>query len=225
MFGTKHSTKKVGNINLKLNDSILYKEPYCKYLGIVLDSNLNYKQNIDQCVKIVSHKIYLLSKICKFINEDTAISIFKSMIAPIIDYRDVVYMGGTKEGLDRLQKLQNRALRICLDLRHYLPTILLHQQTQTANLITRRSCNIKKYMFKQMDNIELIKRPKVNTRLNDAVVFVTSKPNLEKYRNNPLYRGALVWNALSPELRNIETYVRFKDYCKKWANDVTMLKV
>ena len=97
-------------------------------------------------------------------------------------------MGGNKDGLDKMQKLQNRALRICLEVHHYLPTIL-HQQTDTANLLTRRSYNINKYMFKQKENVELIKIPTVNTRLNDAVVFVTRKPNFEKYKNNPLYRG------------------------------------
>ena len=81
---------------------------------------------------------------------------------------------------------------------HYLPTILLHQQTEVSNLVTRRSCNIKKYIFKNLINI-----PAVNTRLNKAVIFKTERPNIAKYESNPLYRGATTWNSLKPEIRNI----------------------
>ena len=129
------------------------------YLGIVLDSSLNYKLHIGQCSKIVSHKIYLLPKIGRFINEETAIFISKSMIAPIFYYGDILYVGGTASNLSKLQLIQNRALRICLDIHHYLPTILLHQHTNVPNLVTRRSCNIQKYMFKQKKNVNLINVP------------------------------------------------------------------
>ena len=66
------------------------------------------------------------------------------MIAPIIDYGDIIYGGGLEDGLNRLQKLQNRALCVCLDVHHYLPTLLLHQETGVLKLNVRRSTNIKK---------------------------------------------------------------------------------
>ena len=223
VFGTKQRTKRVDNIELFLNDSRLFKEPYYKYLGILLDSSLSYKQHMEQCAKIVSHKIYLLSKIRKWITEDTAVFIYKSMIAPILDYGDIIYMGGLSANLSKLQRLQNRALRICLNIHHYLPTILLHQQTKVPNLVTRRSSNLKKYMFKQKENEELVQIPVVNTRLHDAITFKTVRPKIEKYKKNPLYRGALLWNSLSSNVRNIEDYPEFKRYIRNWAENVTML--
>ena len=223
VFGTSQRTKRIGNVNLTLNGVSLYKEPYYKYLGIILDSHLNYKQHIDQCSKIVSHKIYLLSKIRRYITEETAIFIFKTMIAPILDYGDILYSGGTNKNVSNLQKFQNRALRICLDIQHYIPTILLHQQAEVPNLVTRRACNFKKYMFKQKSNLDLIKQPVRNTRLNDAVIFDTVRPNIEKFKNNPLYKGSIIWNALPVQTRNIIDYIDFKKYLKEWAYDVTML--
>ena len=225
IFGTRQRTKNIDHVDLKMNGISIYKEPYYKYLGILLYSGLNYKQHVDQCVNIVSHKIYVLSKIRRFIDEKTSIFIYKSMIAPIIDYGDVVYMGGMSSNLSRLQKLQNRALRICLDVHHYLPTILLHQQAEIPNLCTRRSCNIKKYMFRQKNNMDLVKIPTVNTRRNDAIIFKTVRPNLEKFKNNPLYTGALIRNTLPTDVRNIENYTSLKLFLKEWAYDVTMLMV
>ena len=119
---------------------------------------------MDQCAKVVSRKIFILSKIRKCISEDTAIFVYRSMMAPIIDYDDVVYCGGFQEGIAKLQKLQNRALQICLDVHHYLPTVLLHQEAEVVNLKVRSSCNVKKYMFKQQSNEDLVVMPKIQTR-------------------------------------------------------------
>ena len=134
----------------------------------------------------MSHKIYLLSKIRQFINERTALFIYKSMIAPIIDYGDIIYMGGTEDNLSKLQKLQNRGLRICLKIQHHIPIILLHQQAEIPNLKTKRACNIKKYMYKQQCQTNLVKTPVVNTCMNKAIVFKTQKPNIQKFKKKSI---------------------------------------
>ena len=40
--------------------------------------------------------------------------VFKSMVKPYFDYGNIIFMGGSKVQLHKLQRLQNRALRICL---------------------------------------------------------------------------------------------------------------
>ena len=79
-------------------------------------------------------------------------------------------------------------------------------------MATRRSCNIKKYMFNQKDNDDLVVVPVRNTRLHDATVFKTERPIIEKYKSNPLHRGTIIWNSLSPDIRNIKKYESFKSY-------------
>ena len=222
MYGTRSRVKKMKNVVLNLGGNQIFCEPSYNYLGIVLDSSLSFKKHMDQCAKVVSHKIFILSKIRKSVSEETAIFVYRSMIAPIIDYGDVVYSGGLQEGIAKLQKLQNRALRICLDVHHYLPTVLLHQEAEVVNLKIRRSCNVKKYMYKQQTNEDLLVKPKIQTRRHKGIIFNTYKPNLEICKKNPLYRGALIWNALDPGVRNIPTFDKFKLYLKDWAINMNM---
>ena len=87
-----------------LNGDKLIRVPYYKYLGVFLDTNLTFKKHIDVSKKLICHKLYLLSKIRKYINEFTAISIFKSMVVPLIDYGNIVYSGTSYQNLDKLQK-------------------------------------------------------------------------------------------------------------------------
>ena len=164
------------------NNERLSRVPFYKYLGVYLDCTFNFNKHIDNNRKIISHKLYLLSRIRQYINEHTAISIYRTMIAPIMDYGDIVYAGTNVENLDKLQRLQNRGLRICINESHYIPTILLHQRCEIPNLKTRRTCNIRKYMNKQQDNVDIVVNRNIRTRRHDAIVYETCFPLFEKYK-------------------------------------------
>ena len=51
----------------------------------------------------------------------------------------------------------------------------------------------------------------IPTRIHDAVLFTTIKPNSEKYKMNVFYKGALAWNSLSVAIRKSQTYLSIKD--------------
>ena len=102
----KTRVSKVTNFNVILNGDVLTRVPYYKYLGVSLDSALNFNKHVDNCRKVVSHKLYILSRIRKHIDEETSTRIFKSMIAPLIDYGDIIYAGTNQINLDKLQSLQ-----------------------------------------------------------------------------------------------------------------------
>ena len=126
VYGTNQRLSKLGQCNLALQDDQLIRSHSYKYLGVHLDSRLNYNTHIDNCCKIVSHKLFLLSKIRYFITESTSTRIYKSMVAPLIDYGDVIYSGASELKIQSLQKLQNRGLRVCLNNPRYTSRIQLH---------------------------------------------------------------------------------------------------
>ena len=123
-----------------------------------MDSNLSFNKHQDVSKKLISHKLYMLSKIRKYINEQTATRIFQSMIAPLIDYGDIIYAGTTNKNLDKLQSLQNRGLRICTNVNQYFSSEQLHSRCKIPNLVNRRLYNLRKYMYKQKENQELVKK-------------------------------------------------------------------
>ena len=165
---------------LNLNGDDLSRVPYYKYLGVYLDSSLSFNKHLDVSKKLISNKLYMISKIRKYINEQTAIRIFQTVIAPLIEYGDIIYAGTTVKKLDKLQSLQNRGLRVCINENQYFSLDQLHSRCKIPKLAERRSYNLRKYMFKQKNNDDLINRRTIRTRMHDAVVFETCKPNLEK---------------------------------------------
>ena len=63
-----------------------------------------------------------------------------------------------------------------------------------------------------MDNEEV----NVNTRLHDGPVFKISHPNSEPIKRSVMYAGALEWNNLDADIRNIDNIVSFKRSQKIW---------
>ena len=71
-------------------------------------------------------------------------------------------------------------------------------------LEARRDVHFLSFMLKQLDKKVLLKTATVNTRLHQGPVFNLYKPNIEKAKQNIIYRGATLWNKLPAETRNKE---------------------
>ena len=125
-----------------LNDSVLQVVPSFNYLGIKLDSKLNFEIYALECIRQVSHKIYMLTKIRPFINNTQALYLYKSKILPYFDYGDIFYNKTFSRTLLRLQKLQNRALKLCMGKDALYNTDLLHVEAKLPKLISRRISHV-----------------------------------------------------------------------------------
>ena len=103
--------------------------------------------------------------------------------------------------LDTFEKLFYRGLRICVNINVDDHTSKLDLLTlcQITTLELRYNCHLLLFMHKQSLNDSLLKNKTKNTRMHDAPVFNTYKPNIENVRGNVIYRGAIKLNALSPD--------------------------
>ena len=127
VFGTRSMVKKAKNIRLMVEGVALQVVPSYKYLGVTLDSTLSFNIHVKNVTTMVSYKAILLGKIRKYLQEDVALRIYKSMILPYFDYGDVIYGKSNQDSLDKLQRLQNKCLRICkgYNIRH--DTVDIHR--------------------------------------------------------------------------------------------------
>ena len=66
------------------------------------------------------------------------------------------------------------------------------------------------------DNLSTSIEVNVNTRLHDGPVFNVTHPNSEPIKRSVMYAGALDWNNLDADVRNINENVHFKRIQKSW---------
>ena len=63
-------------------------------------------------VNNISHKLYIFSKIRRFLSINAALDIYKTMVLPYFDYGDVVFMFSNGGLLKKLDRLNVRGLKI-----------------------------------------------------------------------------------------------------------------
>ena len=83
---------------------------FIKYLGILIDSHLTWKHHIDHIAIKISRTIGLISKLRHFVPKHTLINIYRSLVAPYLTYGLIVWGQACKSYLDKLLKLQKRAV-------------------------------------------------------------------------------------------------------------------
>ena len=217
VYGMRSIVKKSKNVDmlLSLNNIILERVCSYKYLGFILDDQLNFNKHVIEIIKTVSHKLYLLSRIRRYLNKKACTIIFKTMVLSIMEYGDIIYAGTSKANLDKIDKLFYRGLRICDANNTAISKNQLCDDCDIVPLEKRRDVHLLLFMHKQSHKTELLKKIKARTRLHDAPVFMTYKPSNEKARQNVLYRGANAWNLLSSSERNCN----FNDFKSKIKRD------
>ena len=82
------------------------------------------------------------------------------MIVPYLDYGDVLFSTANIQKLDKLQRLQNKCLTICLNVHERTPSYTVHHTTGVAYLENRRISHLRNFMYTREEITRRIFRPK-----------------------------------------------------------------
>ena len=223
VFGTRNKINNVDIINVRINNENIQTVPTYKYLGLNLDQTLNFKYHLGIIINNISFKLYLFSKIRRFLNEKAAIIVYKTMILPFYDYCDVVFAFSGVPELKKLDRRHIRGMRICLDNGHNMDENELFIECKISNLENRRKVHIRNFLFNKKELCE--NDNNINTRLHDGPVFKVIHPNVESVKRSVWYGGSIEWNGLDAELRqtckwlkaiSAENYQNMKNQLKKY---------
>ena len=156
----------------------------------------------------------------RYMNEKCAITVYKAMLMPFFDYGDIVYMFSCSLELQKLDRHHKRGMKISINNSHLLNDVELHRKCNLSELDIRRRVHLRNYMYEIknidtniMDNSE---ENNINTRLHDGPVFKVTHPNSEPIKRSVMYAGAVDWNNLDADIRNIDDNIKFKRAQKAW---------
>ena len=172
LFGSQNRLKNITLPKLIINGKQLDYVNQYKYLGIILDPTLSFKNQVQNTIKIIAHKIFLLKKIQNYI--------IKTMILPYFDYGDIIYYNLSKKMSDKLQTLQIRALKICIKSQINTPLAIMYRSTNTVPLKKRRLAHVYNFIYKQKENVHKLDLRRIFTRRRDAPIFHIKRPFCEK---------------------------------------------
>ena len=156
IFGTRSKIKKARGLKVVALGKEIKQVPSHKYLGFNLDQTLNFRMHVNTVIQVVSRKMYVFGKLHKFMLDKSASDVYKSMILPYFDYCDIIYSQTAAECEDKLQRLQNRGIRIYLRSDPRGNVAALHRSIKIPYLADRRELHLIVHMSSKRNCNDLI---------------------------------------------------------------------
>ena len=187
-----------------------------KYLGIILDSDMSYKSQLQKTISQMNSKIWMLKHYRNNMNVSTALIVLKAMIIPYIDNSTLFLSNIRLFDQKRLQILQNIAIRVCFKVKD--PTDIsikkLHQRANVLPTDLRRIYlqSIVCYRLIGLNALSLIENRV--TRAGDGPIIVNYTAHTRRVQLSPAYAAIDTWNAINSGVRNAETNLAFKNEVK-----------
>lgn len=83
-----------------------------KYLGIIISENLKMEEQVNKIVSKNAKKVNALYRISKKLTLDARKTVYNTIIRPNFDYCSTLYLNTSREQINAMQAIQNRAMRI-----------------------------------------------------------------------------------------------------------------
>ena len=200
------------NLSLKIGSTIIKQVKQHKMLGIIIDSDLNWNQQIETLIKRISRSIFLLTKLKKYTSTDNLKLFFYAHIMSHINYASTLYDGCSRDIFKKLNSIHRRAVKHL----HYEPgqttddklkllkILPLESQLEYNKLILmHKICNGRTPTYLN----SLIKKPKERY---GSIKLRAPKPRIDLYKTSLAFSGTELWNNLPIELKKITTCNTFK---------------
>ena len=206
------------NIIIKANNTVLEQKSECKFLGIMVDDDINWKSHLNYISSKISKTIALLRFLKYTFPKHILKTLYMSLIQPYLNYCNIIWGSADKTSLESLVVLQKKALRIVSKvpyLEHTEPLfislkILTIQQMYTLSCILFIFKCLYSGQYNEFRN-RLIRGNQYhsyNTRNN--AYFRLPNISLKNVRQSFFYTGIKKWNTLGPDVFVFKSKLEFK---------------
>ena len=210
------------NVALECKESV-------RYLGVIIDNNLSWENHIDHVAIKISRTIGLICKLRHFLPRHILLTIYRSLVTPYLTYGLIAWGQACKSHLEKLLKLQERALRFIYFSernQHTIPLFIdagvLPLKSLYYELLAHLMFEIRhrnapgniQVLFQDISDIH-----SYNTRSSASNNFYTHSSRLSIQVNSFSRIGTKIWNEMPMSLRKLPKNV-FKRKIKQILFDI-----
>ena len=221
----KHNILKSQNEVLELNirNNKLDVVQKTKYLGVQIDSSLDWKEQIKVVSTKVSRAVGFLKHAKSFLPKESLVTLYTGIVEPHLRYCCSVWGCAGSTEINRLQKLQNRAARIITNSSFDTPSRPLIEGSGWKTIEELIGYESKIMVFKSLN--ELAPRYLCNLFTKNSQCSSRNLRNTETDLRLPKkksakgqkcfsFRGAKLWNSLPAESKKASSLNSFKNSIK-----------
>ena len=226
-FWKKGQPPDMSNVVVMLDGEILNFEEEAVFLGLTLDSNLNWEKHCTKVANKISRNNSLINRMKNFLPPSSLKLLYNSFIQPHIQYGQAVWGGCSGQNKQRIITIQKRAIRTVTKSFHLAHTEPRMKKMQLLNFddLYKQQCIllchdcINGRAPQQIANL-LVSEQTTNlypTRNRTANPLNLKIPNLKTRvgSNSFQVKGPAAWNEIATEIKSVDRREIFKSTIKR----------
>ena len=121
--------------SIKINNITLCQCHEMRYLGVILDSGLNFGKHIDMMCRKISRSIGIFYRLRQFVPSNVLLTLYYSLVYPLMIYCILIWGSTYDTHLNKLVLLQKRIIRLATNSTYYSHTTALFHKTNTLKFL------------------------------------------------------------------------------------------
>ena len=213
---------------IKLESMTLECAMFCKFLGLWIDKNLNWKEHVKRLVLKLTSRKSLLSRGKHFLTVHAKKVLYHAQIQSNLTYGLLIWGNMIScEDKQKLQKIQDKCVQL-IDLKKSVDNIYReHKILKLSQLIELENCKVwykhyhsmlptklSKLMGEDHRGISLNKKHGYQTRKKSEINSPLATAN--RYRSSFFVKGLQVYSKLPTEIKKEPNLNRFVTHCKRY---------
>jgi hypothetical protein len=147
IFGPKNKPN-FDTVDIKIGDTPLEIVNTTKFLGVILDNNLNWKQHITHISKKIAKSIGIISIAKKTLNQKTLLQLYFSFLYPYLTYCVLIWGNSPNTTLWPVYRLQKLAIRLVANIKRRDSSLSYCKTNQILRLPDIYTFNVGIFMYK-----------------------------------------------------------------------------
>ena len=191
-------------IKLVIDDETIDEVKNTKFLGVIIDNKLTWKDHINYVAGKVSRAIGMIVKTKKYLRKEALLTLYYSFVYPYLTYCNHIWGATYVFNLRKLINLQKRVVRLISNAKYRDSADPLYKSLGILKLVDINKYLIARFMFRYCNN----KVPDLfnsyfeynsdyhNYNTRSAEHFHAPKVKTGLAKTGLKYSGAIIWNAV-----------------------------
>jgi len=211
--------------NVVIQNSTIEHVHFTKFLGVIIDSNLSWKNHISYISSKIAKNIGVLCRGRKIFNNETMLSLYNALILPYLTYCIHIWGSAYKTYINQLVLLQKRAIRLIAGVPHRTHTKELFHTYNILPVENLYKYTIALFIYKLHHNIlpdfgfNLIYMSDIHnyiTRNCNCIQIPRFHTEFGKRSFN--YSAIIMWNEIVSVINCNSTIGSFKNSLRKYLS-------
>ena len=190
-------------------------------LGICIDEKLTFDEHVNNICLKASRQISALQRLTGLLDMPSRKAIYNSCIVSNFNYCPLVYYFTSRESINKMQKIQERALRFVLkDSVSDYDTLLTKFGIDSFRISSLRSMAVEIYKIlndMSPEYLSVLSKSSIPYSLRNNSELIQQKMRTTTFGIKSFsYYGAHLWNSLPVDIKSAVTLGNFKTLVKNW---------